>query len=115
MQNIFLTAAGTALTVGGSMADEIINTAVIGFAMVFVILALIWGVLEIFGAVARSSGRKKTNDSKEEPISVPTALPTDGEADDGEIVAAIIAAVSAYNSKPSSSFRVVSFRRSGKN
>ncbi len=121
MNSIFLSAEKSAEQAGGIL-DEIVNTAIIGFGMVFLILALIWGILEIFGAVARASSKKheKTKDKEKASSPVTPQEPeasisdsADDSADDSQTVAAIMAAISAYIGKPLGSFRVVSFRRNG--
>lgn len=85
----------------------VFSTAVIGYIVVFVVLAIIWGILEIFGKVFN----KKTDKAVTLPAPEPDAVPV-AEADNtGETVAAIIAAISMYSDRPASSFRVVSFRK----
>lgn len=85
----------------------VLSTAVVGYLVVFTVLALIWGILEIFGKVFN----KKTDKAVTLPAPEPAAIPV-AEADNtGEIVAAITAAISMYSDKPASSFRVVSFRK----
>lgn len=102
-------------------ADRIIEGgkyAFLGFATVLAVLALICGILSIFGLVF---GKKK--ETKPVATAVPEA-PAEkvAVADDGAIVAAITAAISAIlaeeaaneNREPEG-FRVVSFKRAGKN
>ena len=87
----------------------VLSTAVVGYLVVFTVLALIWGILEIFGKVFN----KKTDKAVTLPAPEPAAIPV-AEADNDnteEIVAAITAAISMYSDKPASSFRVVSFRK----
>jgi Na+-transporting methylmalonyl-CoA/oxaloacetate decarboxylase gamma subunit len=90
----------------------------LGFATVLAVLALICGILSIFGLVF---GKKK--ETKPVAPSVPE-VPVENTvvSDDGAIVAAITAAISAIlaeeaaneNREPDG-FRVVSFKRAGKN
>lgn len=103
----------SSMTLSEKLSD-IFNTAVIGFAVVFTVLGLIWIILELFGKIFAQ---------KSDPVAeAPTAVAEAAEAsvlenqsnydDDGnETVAAIMAAISAYSNKPISSFRVVSFKR----
>ena len=90
--------------------SEIFNTALVGYLIVFAVLGIIWGLLEIFGKIF--SAKKKTAPA---PVAVSSDEPdTQSGGDDGATVAAIIAAISAYTGKSSSSFRVVSFRKTRK-
>ena len=85
----------------------VFSTAVIGYIVVFAVLAIIWGILEIFGKVFN----RKTDKAVTLPAPETDAIPV-AEADNmEEIVAAITAAISMYSDKPASSFRVVSFRK----
>ncbi len=91
---------------------SIFNTAIIGFLVVIVVMAIIWAILEIFG---RIFGKEKAEDAPEakEAPAVPAAEEESGAAEE-ELVAVITAAVAAASEKPASSFRVVSFRRAGR-
>lgn len=97
--------------------ENILTTAVGGYLLVFVILALIWILLEIFGRMISGKKPKKEKASISEPVPGPVAEAVEQtpsyyeEEDDTEIVAAITAAISAYDGKPIGSFRVVSFRK----
>lgn len=93
----------------GEKLETILTTAVGGYLLVFLVLALIWGVLEIFNT---AFGKKKQPPvPKEEPAPVPMEEPTPSLPDETELVAAIAAAIAAYTDKPLGSFRVVSFRK----
>ncbi len=105
----------SSMTLSEKLSD-IFNTAVIGFAVVFTVLGLIWIILEIFGKIFAEK-------AESEPKVTPVAAETEPQAseknqyvydDNQETVAAIMAAISAYSNKPISSFRVVSFRRTNK-
>jgi sodium pump decarboxylase gamma subunit len=99
--------------------ETILTTAVGGFLLVFLVLAIIWLLLEIIGK-AFTKGTVKTPLAEEEkealpiayepPAPAPVAAPTSASSDE-EIVAAIMAAISVYTGKPMSRFRVVSFRK----
>ena len=100
-----------------------------GMGMVFAVLALLWGVLEIFRVVMQKSEKKKTEKSaKQTVVSEATeqqpghvnaeTVTAESTGDDGELIAAITAAVAAYLASEEGAayaggFRVVSFRRSG--
>ena len=98
-----------------------IPTAILGIATVFVVLALIWGCLEIFKYVFYTlpEKRKKADATPKTEVKAEVAPSVEETADDeGEIVAAIIAAITAMRSEeaaesgvPSTGFRVVSFRK----
>ena len=116
---------------GGFMSPERLEIAgqvvLIGMGMVFAVLALLWGVLAIFGKVITSGNKKKT--ANEQPAAAPAELPEEmpaGETgtaaeDDEELVAALTAAVAAaiasdeeLSSRFASEFRVVSFKKAGR-
>ena len=122
---------------GGFMSPERLEIAgqvvLIGMGMVFAVLALLWGVLAIFGKVMTSGNKKKTaNEQPAEapaPVAAPAELPEEmpaGETgtaaeDDEELVAALTAAVAAaiasdeeLSSRVASGFRVVSFKKAGR-
>lgn len=98
-----------------------IPTAILGMVTVFVVLALIWGCLEIFRYVFYTIPEK----AKHEAENTETAEAADtvglvayDETDDGEVVAAIVAAITAMRAdeaavsgRPAAGFKVVSFRK----
>lgn len=93
--------------------------AILGFATVLLVLAAIWGILAVFGVVF--SGKKRS-ESKAEPAKVAEAPKPSPSSDDGAVVAAITAAITmlladeaARENKEPQGFRVVSFKRAGKN
>lgn len=105
-----------------------IPTALLGMITVFVVLALIWGFLELFRYVFYTIPKKREDAESEtdgngaeksgtsENVTEFTAqdLPEEYFSDEGEVVAAIIAAITAARSENSESprgFRVVSFRK----
>lgn len=81
-----------------------------GYLLIFVVLALIWGILEIFNLVAKKKNAPSEGKAPSEPTPEPPAV-TESETNDEEIVAAIVAAIAAYEQKKPSGFRVVSFRK----
>ena len=98
--------------------------ALVGLLTVFVVLAIIWGLLELFHIICHGKKPKKQNAPV---IQVPTTPPVPAPAstdmaetapaqtqdqDDEEIIAVIAAAIAAaQNESPLGSFRVVSFKR----
>ena len=91
-----------------------------GMAVVFSVLILLWGILEIFRIIFYELPKKQAEKAaKAEPVPAEPVAPAPVEApveaveetDDAEIVAAITAAISVVMDKPQTSFRVVSFRR----
>ena len=88
---------------------SILTTGIGGYLLVFSILALIWFLLAMIG---------KFFDRKQEKKTVIEVVPTpvtetqpEPETDDAAVVAAIVAAISAYTGKEASGFKVVSFRK----
>ena len=99
-----------------------------GMGTVFLVLVILWGVIAVFGAVARLRERRERerimeqvrnspapNDAKKTAPEVPAdeELPS-AEEDPGVLIAVISAAIEAYRSAeglPAGSYRVVSFRR----
>lgn len=97
-----------------------IPTAVLGIATVFVVLALVWGCLEVFKYVFYTlpESKKKAASNVEAVTPAEVVETVEESSDDGEIVAAIIAAITAFRAeesgeggKKSGGFRVVSFRK----
>ncbi len=94
--------------------ESILTTCVAGFALVFAVLGLIWFLLTIFGKFFDKSPKPEAEKKPEQPVqpSVPEPAPVAPSAqDDTAVVAAIVAAISAYTGKPAGGFRVVSFRK----
>lgn len=90
-----------------------------GMATIFMVLALLWGAIEIMHLLLHR-GEKKAK--AEKPAAVTPAAPVEtapapvASEDDGAIIAAITAAITAMRAEDgaSGSFRVVSFKRVGK-
>ena len=94
--------------------NSILTTGVGGYLLVFAVLALIWFILAIFG----KAFEKKTEnpEAKTEPEIIPiepepAPAPIVPATDDAAVVAAIVAAISAYTGTSPSGFKVVSFRK----
>ena len=92
--------------------------AIVGYLTVFAVLAIIWGVLELFHLV--SNGKKKSAGVEPPAVTSPapqpaeeaTVTPSAPVTNDDEIVAVIAAAIAtAQSENPIGSFRVVSFKR----
>ncbi len=81
----------------------------IGMAIVFAVLALLWGILEISGQIFKrmTATPAPKVEKKPEPVAVAEASLTE----DLELIAVLTAAVAAMESAPAARFRVVSFKR----
>ena len=87
---------------------------VAGLASIFFVLGIVWFVMTISKSVL-SAGRNKEKNFAGTVNEVSSEIPCD-TADNGSVVAAITAAISAFyaaNGTGNTGFRVVSFRRSG--
>ena len=102
--------------------DYIIQVPVVGVLMVFAVLAVLWGVLSVSKVVFYDMPRKRAHQSdtisetKKTPVVAAPVVPATPAVvtDDAAIVAAITAAIAAYQSasgQPNLPFRVVSFTR----
>ena len=99
-----------------------IQTFLLGICTVFAVLAILWGCLEVFRYVFYTIPEKKKAEAAANVAPVAPAVEAEPEvvetSDDGEIVAAIIAAITAMRSDEAAengvapgAFRVVSFRK----
>ena len=98
-----------------------IQTFILGMLTIFSVLAILWGCLEVFRYVFYTiPEKKKAAAPAPETVAAPAAAEPEvaDYSDDGEVVAAIIAAITAMRSDeaaesgvPSTGFRVVSFRK----
>lgn len=98
----------------GERAAYCLERTLIGLVIIFGVLATIWLVLSIFKLIFYKDPAKQ---KKAEPTQAEKAPePESVQTDDGEIVAAIIAAISAQRAAEGNhgGFRVVSFKRGGK-
>lgn len=98
-------------------------TAILGILTVFAVLAILWGCLEIFRYVFYTlpEQRKKADQDEGDTVTAPelvsksVSATEETYADDGEIVAAIIAAITAARAEEGvtapAGFRVVSFKK----
>ncbi len=94
---------------------------ILGLGTVFAVLALLWGILELFRIIFARPAKKA--EPAEAPVSEPETVETEtDDGNDGEIVAAITAAVAAYidaeneayGNTAQGGFRVVSYKKLGK-
>lgn len=94
-----------------------VEVSVVGILIVFAVLAILWGCLELMHLVIYTI--PKHHRAKREVTSSVFALQTAEEVpevetpaqDDGEVLAAITAAITIMTEKQPGTFRVVSFRR----
>ena len=93
-----------------------LQTVLLGMGVVFSVLIILLAVLSVFKYVFYKPAKSETKspEAKKAPEPVPEAVPTVAETDDAELVAVITAAIAAMLDAPTTSFRVVSFRRTAK-
>ena len=98
--------AGEKFAYGGQML-------LIGMSVVFSVLLILWGALELFHLiVTKLPAALEKKRAKETPAPTEPVAEIVAEDEDQEIVAVIAAAIAAANEEnPAGSFRVVSFRR----
>ena len=95
---------GEVLSFGGQMV-------LIGMATVFAVLCSLWLCLTVFKTVFTKKASAKKKESETKTVTAPIDEPV-YVADDGEIVAAIAAAIAMAESEcEHTKFRVVSFKR----
>lgn len=94
-------------------------TSLFGIAVVFGVLALIWGILSIMKIFlynipnAKANKNKKESDEKKSQPEIVDAAPVTATSGDNAVIAAIIAAITAFRGMTGEkgSFRVVSFKK----
>ncbi len=93
---------------------------IIGIAIIFAVLATLWGVLTLFKVFFYDMPEKKKANAKAKDIAPApatveevAATPVPESTDDTQLIAVITAAIAAYNSQSGASlpFRVVSYKR----
>ena len=119
--NVTLLTGAAQITKDSSIMDRLTlggSTLLLGMAIVFAVLGIIFIALQIMRAVFTKNAAKAKKADKavqnvaakaEEPA--PVAAPAAAPEDDCAIVAAIVAAISAYTGKAPEGFRVVSFKK----
>lgn len=100
---------GEKLQYGGKML-------LIGMGTIFVVLAMLWGCLELMHYLIASNKQEGTQKSKNNAVSsIPAPVvsaPSQVVSDDDEIVVAICAAIAAAQAEnPQLQFRAVAFKR----
>ena len=118
--NVTLLTGAAQITKDSSILDRLTlggSTLLLGMAIVFAVLGIIFIALQIMRAVFTKNAAKAKQATKaekavqnvavepEEPAAAPATT------DDSAIVAAIVAAISAYTGKAPEGFRVVSFKK----
>ena len=99
------------------MADKLTQgavVAVIGILTVFVVLAILWGVLELMHLIFAPK-TKKTAKPAAAPTQAPAPAvapaPAPAAADDDELIAVLTAAVAACLGQPTNGLKITSYRR----
>ena len=124
MVNVFALAAGNAVEMTfGERASTAAIVSIQGMLTVFLVLAILWGAVELMHYLLvgrKEKAEKAAQESVAETKSVPVieSQPTPvAVSDDGAIIAAITAAISAQLASEgyTGGFRVVSFKRAGAN
>ena len=89
-----------------------IPIALIGYVMVFVVLAILWGVIELMRIVL-SPKKTKTVEKKAVEVQTPAPAQTvvEDDVDEGELVAVLTAAVAASLNTSTYNLRIKSFKR----
>ena len=121
--NVTLLTGSPQITQDSSILDRLAlggSTTLLGMAIVFSVLCIIFIALQIMRAVftKNASQTKKAKKARKAEKAVQTTAPkpevapaAEPAVDDGAIVAAIIAAISAHTGKAPEGFRVVSFKK----
>lgn len=90
--------------------------AIVGYLLVFVVLGIIWGVLEVMKFFF-IKGEKKKKTTKEQPVQIAKSKPEktkDAEDDEDELIAVLTAAVAASMGRTSTyNLKIASYRRVG--
>ena len=116
--NVTLLTGAAQITAESSLMDKLSlggSTLLLGMAIVFAVLGIIYIALQIMRAIFTKNTKKTKKEAsapiaavKAEAVEAPVAEPA---GDDAAIVAAIIAAISAHTGKAPDGFRVVSFKK----
>ena len=124
MKNMMNLLAGNAATdmTFSERASESLTMVVMGMVMIFLVLAIIMIVLMMMERAFAGEGKSKEV-KKEAPLPAPQVsepAPVASVEDDGAVIAAITAAISAMLAESGDTaytggFRVVSFKRSNRN
>lgn len=89
--------------------------AVIGIGTVFLVLATLWGVLElmrvVFTAKKKASAPSAPAAAAPAPVPAPTPAATTPAEDDGELIAVLTAAIAASLNQSTCNLKIKSYRR----
>jgi len=83
--------------------------AIIGYAMVFVVLAILWGVIEIMRVILTPK-KPKVTEVKPTEKSVQSVIEEE-QVDEGELVAVLTAAIAASLNTSTYNLKIKSFKR----
>lgn len=111
----------SALAISAENITRLWQTPLLGMAMIFAVLALLWGVLAVFklifvGKTETKPEKEKKSEEIPQPVSVAPA-PVQPQNEDEQLIAVLTAAIAAYRATETggeiapNGFRVVSFRR----
>ena len=83
--------------------------AIIGYCMVFVVLAILWGVIELMRVFLTS--KKSDVKAKEIKTEAPVQAAVEEEVDETELIAVLTAAVAASMNTSTYNLKIKSFKR----
>ena len=93
----------------GEKLSQGLPIAIIGYVMVFVVLAILWGVIEIMHAIVAPKKAKTEKNVEVKPAETPVEVVE--EVDEGELVAVLTAAIAASLNTSTYNLRIKSFTR----
>lgn len=100
----------------GEKLNYIGTGTLLGLGVVFAVLILLWGILALFHfCFSKLTGKKTAPQPEVAPEPAPAPEAESEDTDEGELIAAITAAVSVYLEQPQTGFRVVTFKKVGHN
>ena len=82
---------------------------VIGLCTVFLVLAILWGVLELMRVVF--SAKDKKEKAPAPAVAIPAAAPSAPIEDDSELIAVLTAAIAASLNQSTYNLKIKSYRR----
>ena len=85
--------------------------AIIGYVMVFVVLAILWGAIEIMRLVLAPKKPKVAEKTPEVKTVVASNAVAEEQVDEGELVAVLTAAVAASLNTSTYNLKIKSFKR----
>ena len=100
----------------GERLTQGLQTLGLGLGIVFAVLIIIWGACELLHYAVHGAAHKDAEPSETPapaPVAAPAIVPVPVQTDNSELIAVLTAAVAAMLDQPTTSFRVVSFRRTG--